>query len=393
MDILKRNLFILLLFGLIGGEVLRLDNGQSIAITFLDSIVGIFVLASFFIAMLQQKKLHFSRQEYLLWFIVFGVISLLLHMGNFSLYQFLVALLYAIRFLFYTIGILISVTLLDTKFKKIIPYFLFGTSIVLSLFGLLQYFYYPALRNLYYAGWDEHLYRLFSTFLDPNFIGLFFVCGLLLGIHLFVQEKTLPRKIFLSSGITLTMLTLFLTYSRGAYIAALVGVSVTLWRMGYRKLIFAVTGLIVVGVIGLELLSPRSEGTKLLRTASVDARLDSVRQAGIIIVHDPFMGVGFDAYRYAQQKEGFLTKNIVTTHSGAGTDNSFLFVFATTGIAGLLAYFMMTYNVLKLSFVSKTPIGHALFATYLALIVGSFFVNALFYPFLLVWAWVLLGLI
>lgn len=103
------------------------------------------------------------------------------------------------------------------------------------------------------------------------------------------------------------------------------------------------------------------------------------------------MGVGFDAYRYAQSKEGFLKENVGTSHSGAGTDNSFLFVFATTGVVGLLIYLFATYKLLKASYKKSTLPSRVLFASYMALMVGSFFVNALFYPFLLIWLWILMG--
>lgn len=377
--------------GIIGGEVLRIDNGQGIAVTFLDIGVILFVIGSVIIGLIQRKTINFFQQKYLWWFVGIGVISLVLNIIQLTYYQFVVSLLYALRFLFYTVGVALGVQLLDKKLKSYLPYFLFGTSTFLALLGFVQYAFYPALRNLYYLGWDEHLYRIFSTFLDPNFMGLFFVCGLLLGIHLFANTRDVKQKIIIGICVLFITVALFLTYSRGSYIAAIVGIGIALWRMGQRKIILGVMALIFVGIIVLQLFSPHSEGTKLLRTASVNARLFSVKEVTTIIAHHPFLGVGFDAYRYAQQKEGFLTKNGDTTHSGAGTDNSFLFVFATTGIVGLIAYIVMTYNILKFSFASKTIIDRTIFASYIALIIGSFFVNALFYPFLLVWLWVLVG--
>ena len=44
MEILKKILFFLVLFGLLSGEVLRIDTGQSVAMTLLDLTVGVFAL-------------------------------------------------------------------------------------------------------------------------------------------------------------------------------------------------------------------------------------------------------------------------------------------------------------------------------------------------------------
>lgn len=396
MDILKRILFCLVLIGFIGGEVLRFDNGEGVAITFFDISVILFVGLTLLVHIFQKKKIIISLfQKYALWFVGIGLVSLLLHIPQLTYYQLLVSFLYAIRFIVYTIGIAWSVELLDVKFKKLIPYLLLGASTLLSLLGFTQYLLYPALRNLYYAGWDEHLYRIFSTFLDPNFMGLFYIFGLILGIYMLL-EKWKRSSTLVKAGFSLVtflnLIALFLTYSRGAYLAFLVAFCVILSRSGFKKFIFIAFGILVLLLIGIELISPRSEGTKLFRTASIRDRVISLQSVTTIIAHNPFLGVGFDAYRYAQQKEGLLKANSDTTHSGAGTDNSFLFVFATTGVAGFLAYILMTFQLLKVSYVQKTSIGKTIFASYIALIIGSFFVNALFYPFLLVWVWMLLGI-
>lgn len=396
MDVLKRILFVLLLVGLISGEVLRFDNGKGFAITFFDITVILFVGVSFLINLFQRNSLAITKvHKFALWFVGIGLVSLLLQVFQLTPYQTIVATLYAVRFLVYTLGISWSVQLFDEKFKKRLPYLLLGSSTVLAFLGLLQYVFYPYLRNLYYAGWDPHLYRVFATFLDPNFIGLFYVCGIILGIYLLFEKSRHGFRLY-QAGLGLVTLinicALFLTYSRGAYMAFLIGLCIMLWRSGYKKFILAALGMMILLVIGVELVSPHSEGTKLFRTASIRDRTISLQQVTTIISHHPFLGVGFDAYRYAQEREGFLTTKVDTTHSGAGTDNSFLFAFATTGIAGLLAYLLMTYNILKTSYKSKTVVGRTLFASYIAFIIGSFFINALFYPFILILIWTFEGL-
>ena len=54
-------------------------------------------------------------------------------------------------------------------------------SIVYLLFiGIFQLLFFPDLRDLYYAGWDNHLYRFTTTLLDPGYTSLVLIFGLLL---------------------------------------------------------------------------------------------------------------------------------------------------------------------------------------------------------------------
>ncbi len=391
MDILKRVLFCFMIFGLIGGAILRVDTGQSIAVTFLDVGVGLFVIISLVLQLFQKRKISFAIEKYVLYFLGLGVFSLLFQVSHFNWYQLFVATLYVLRFLLYTVGISIAIQLMDTRWKMKIPFILFLSGVSIAILGLVQYAYYPSLRNLYYAGWDVHLYRIFSTFLDPNFAGLFFVMSIFLGVVLLRKAKKRNHKVILGLGILTLLIALVLTYSRGAYVAGIIGLVFLFWRKGYKKFIVIILGIAVAGVMLLEIFGPKSEGTKLLRTVSVRNRIESIQTVTKIIQKNVLFGVGFDAYRYAQQKEGFLVTEIDTTHSGAGTDNSFLFVTATTGVVGLALYLLMTYKLV--TFVKRKSVVHeALFAGYIALIVGSIFVNALFYPFLLTWVWILVGL-
>ena len=101
--------------------------------------------------------------------------------------------------------------------------------------------------------------------------------------------------------------------------------------------------------------------------------------------------MGFNAYRYAQNKYANLTDaKWQTTHSGAGTDNSFLFVLATTGILGFLAYVYLLSNIFILgkSKLRKNLFSAVLIASLTGLLVNSLFINSLFYVYILEWIWI-----
>jgi O-antigen ligase len=85
------------------------------------------------------------------------------------------------------------------------------------------------------------------------------------------------------------------------------------------------------------------------------------------------------------------------SHADSGTDNSYLFILATTGIVGLIVYigflrslFHMSWNVYK----EKRSIFAIVFiASLSSVLIDSLFINSLFYPFIIVWLWMLVGLI
>ena len=83
------------------------------------------------------------------------------------------------------------------------------------------------------------------------------------------------------------------------------------------------------------------------------------------------------------------------THAGAGTDNSFLFVLVTTGIIGLVSYIYLLFSILKSMFrkiTKKNNLAYITFSSCIAVIVGSFTINALFYQFVMLWLWILIGI-
>ena len=145
------------------------------------------------------------------------------------------------------------------------------------------------------------------------------------------------------------------------------------------------------------------ENVNLFRIVSTEARIDSAKVAVEIIKNNPFFGVGFNTYRYAQVKYGF--RNVVgskSSHADAGTDNNLLFITATTGVVGLIFYLSLLWVVIKKAYESyrnykskdiQKYIGLILVASVGGIMVDSFFINSLFYSFVMIWIWILLGLV
>lgn len=372
--------------------------GQILRLSFLDGLINVLALDILVfiivIAYLVNKRNFLSISKTYLFrpilaFLVVAVISLVLNLRNFSLEEIGISSLYLLRFMFYA-GIYFVLSGESQTFKRKFTYGLLLSGFVFTLFGLFQYFLYPDLRNLYYLGWDEHLYRLFSTFLDPNFAGAFLVLELLL-IYSFVFNsfKESWKKVGLAIMSFLTFIALLFTYSRSSYIMFIF--SFTLLLIIYKRvhLLVFFLALFIFGILLLPKGLP-SEGVNLLRTASIDARTQEAENAIEIIKNNFVFGVGFNTYRFAKRAFGFLEDNYWRQiHSGAGAENSFLFVLATTGIIGFFAFL---YLLFKIAAMGKSAGNGVLLTSLAALIVHSLFVNSLFYPNLIVWLWIIAGL-
>ena len=368
------------------GEIARIQFPNSITVGLFDISV---VSLSFYI-LAKTRKSKFTLKIPIILFILISLFSLGINFRRYELDQFLIGSLYLLRWIAYT-GVYFSATSLSDKGKKYTLRFMMLSGIFIVFFGYLQFLFYPSLRNLYYLGWDEHMHRMFSTFLDPNFAGVVFV---LFFVFFYVfKEKFISNRLLSSLILLLTFGAIILTYSRGAYLmfvvcALIYSILVRQWKV--------VAGVVLVFTILFIILSPRFyiENTNLLRVASATQRLESSKQALAIFNKNP-LGVGFNTFRYAREKYGFKDLSLFgPSHSGAGVDNSMVLILVTTGIPGFLVYVYLIYKIFRIgSFnLKKNKMGLVLLVSLGGLLVNSLFINSLLYSFTMAWIFLLAGL-
>jgi O-antigen ligase len=342
----------------------------------------------------KEKKLpHAKLRLPIVLFILTALISLIANSLVLSFQQVFISSLYLWRWSMYA-GLYCALADIDTHFKKRIVVLLMIVGQIVVGIGFIQYFFYPSLRNLYYLGWDEHLYRIFSVFLDPNFAGVIFVLIFLLTLGIGLQ-KYHEKKHMLCIGILFLsffdIIAVYLTYSRSALLMLIVSIFFFLWFLGKQKYIAGV----FMALLLLLFIAPKSfktEGTNIFRIASSESRIESAKTALEIIQKNPLFGVGFNAYRYAQNRYGYLTnKYWIETHAGAGTDNSYLFVLATTGVVGVTAYIYLLLQMIRLASQKKDIVHVVTVSSLFGIFVSSLFINSLFYIFIMEWLWILLG--
>ncbi len=390
MDVLKK-LFIvsLLLYPL--GQVARVRVFTSASFTIFDIGVLLVVITFFIIKIQRHEGINIGRIEKAsAFFIACCLLSLLTQIQVLQPNELFISSLYLFRWILYFCIYLVVKDISQTKRQLYVDTSLLSGGVVLII-GILQYFFYNNLGNLRYLEWDDHLYRLFGTFLDPNFTGVFLVLYFLLVLSQIKNSSTKRRTILF----TLTILSLFaiiVTYSRTALIMLIASMAMLIFMSPYKKILIILSGLAFLFVLLFS--DVKTEGMNPFRTASSRERLISMNNAIQIIQKNPVFGVGFNAYRYAQHRYGIReSAQWQVSNADAGTDNSLLFVFATTGILGLTGYLGLWVTILLEAFQKgrKEYFSKIVFISCVALLVSSFFLNTLFYPFLLFWIWMMIG--
>lgn len=387
--------FVIALLSFSFGETIRFDIIKDVPLNLNSIAVGLLALIWFFFHLVNRGE----KQALLTWpqvsFIGICMLSLLVNFNSLTISELEISFLYLFRFTIFLVLYFVIFDF-DKKFIKKIPYMMLFMGGFILIAGYIQYLFYPNLRNLFYLGWDEHLYRMFSVFLDPNFAGAFFSLYLFLTMGLLEVQLKKRRKaeVILLSGLAVFIfIAVFMTYSRSAILMLIVGLLIFLiLKKKWMTILFllAISSILIVA-------SPRAfktEGTNLFRKVSSEARITSAKEALLIFSRNPLFGVGFNAYKYAKHRYGLAGFKLYSSHAEGGTDISFLFVLATTGLVGFFAYIWLLFNIIKYAYrnYNRNIIAKVLFVSIVALIINSFFINSLFYSFFMFWLWILLGL-
>lgn len=364
-------------------ELLRIQLPGAVSL----GIIDVVVLGIVFIWLIFSKKGKYRLRIPIFLFISAAILSQIVNFGNYEAEQIKIGLLYLFRWVLYAALYFVFVDI-GRKFQKPIQNYMILSGVLILIFGFIQYKFYPSLKNLYYLGWDDHLYRLFSSFLDPNFAGVFIVLFI---IFIFFQKfKNSYIKFVILIG---SIAALILTYSRGAILMLLASTFIySLLKKNY-KLIGGLIGVLVLITIAL---SPNfhTVNTDLFRMPSLTQRIENINQTLYVYRENPVFGVGFNNFRYARDR--YVQKDWVDypSHAGAGSDNSFALILATTGIPGILAYLYLLYKILRLGLnnLKKTPYAWILVISLVGLVANSFLLNSLFYSFIMIWMWIIIGL-
>ncbi len=377
---------ILLVFPL--GQIFRLPIPflPAVKLQALDLLVFWFVAVSFLKRLKSKKKPALPPLlSGMAFFVGWAGLSLLFKAPGLPILETTTAFLYFLRLFLYFAFTWSFYDFIKEKDLPVFKYLLYEGVAVAAL-SLLQYFFIPDMRFLFSWGWDDHLFRAVGLFFDPAFTGLLLVFAFILWLSRSLEKKNHNFFWWLSGFLMLAAVGL--SFSRIAYLLVSAG-SVLVFAIEKKKRQFWLILIpLLLAAVVFSSPKPAGEGVNLWRLNSFWAKAANYQAVWRIIKDNLFLGVGFNAYRFAQRNYGFLSEgNWEISNAGAGADNSFLFVWATTGLVGLSLYLYWWEEVIRRAFISlKTnKAALVLLATGLSAAAAAFFFNALFYPWVLFW--------
>lgn len=380
--------FVVISLALIGGQLLRFSLG-GFALTALDLVVvGWSIL---WLWDLLTKFHHYPIPRFLWWgsgFVVVALISLVGALRWIDAPALIVAFSYLVRWVAYATLVYLGYAL--AKSSQLVPALglVFG---LVALLGVGQWLVAPDVSFLERFGWDPHQGRLVSTFLDPNFVGGFLSIGVALAVPQFLNNKTTRSRLFWGAVLLLSLVGIYLTFSRSSLLALLIVLGV-IGLLRYRAFSAILIVLVVLSCIASPRWLERSKGAVTI-DQTAQYRIESWQEGLNIIRHEPLIGVGFDTLPSTRGNYGYSS----TGHAASGFDSSLLTVGATTGLLGLIAYLGLLVSALLLAWrnwrAKRNLLALSFLAATTALLVHSLFVNSLLYPSVLVVWWIILGLV
>lgn len=375
-------LSLILALGFISGQLIKIPLGAG-SISLLDIVAIILLGLGLFEKRLKLKPgPNFINAA--LVFTLIGAISLLFTPLHLNLNEYLTSSFYLIRFCLYIfLGWLLYLGALSEIRRNLID-ILVASGVLLAIMGLLQILLLPDLRFLETQGWDPHYFRTVSTFLDPNFVGAFFVLTLVLIFQNLAIAKKWNMVLFI-----LIYLALLTTFSRSSYLMFLASFLIISSLKKSVKLVFISIILFFGLLLGFWIYTQTiSQPRNIDRQLSAQSRLTTWQQGWKIFQHSPIFGVGFNAYRYAIREYQLADNTFLKSHGSSTNDSSLLYVLATSGIVGLLVYTTFLGLILKTSWQrikSDKNISPVTLSALGGLLIHSIFNNSLFYPHILLW--------
>lgn len=391
---LLKYLFYVTFFFLVMGQLTSLSRDLSAGgsnLYLFDISLAVFVVLGVFV-FLNIKSFRIPNNFMLFTlFTVSAFLSLLPDIFILSSANLFTAFLYFLRWLLYLSGGLVIYNMFDKDFLRIndIINMIMAGGFLFCVIGFIQLVILPDFTKLDPAfGWDPHKNRLASTFFDPNFAGAFINICLSIGLW-----KAFVSKDKLSVGgvlmyVVVPFIALVLTFSRSSWM--MFSVIVLVYGIFKSKKLIL---LVVLGLFLTYFAVPRIQTRISGATDPADSahfRLISWQNTWSIARDNMFLGVGFNAFRFYQQKYGYFKIGSLGGNSGSGSDSSFLLVLATTGGIGFvifwLAYMHQIIISLQKRLYEKFESGSlesfrfVVLSIFVGLFFHSQFVNSFFYP-------------
>ncbi|HEY3375698.1 MAG TPA: O-antigen ligase family protein [Candidatus Aquicultor sp.] len=273
---------------------------------------------------------------------------------------------------------------------------------VTALYGIYQYIYIPdssAKIGVYGLGQDV-LARAGSTFGNSNFYAEYLVLIVPIGLALTIGSRNWFRRTIIGSATILLFIALVLTYTRGSWLGAAIGI-VLMSLLTEAWLFWVWAGLFAVALVAAPGVANRVASMADMSGGTAGFRMRLWHIAYGIIREHPLIGIGIGNYYEAFTNYIFKHPESSVGWVIYGAHNSYLTLFAETGVFGILSFIAIILISIRYGlFLAHAKaqdkylswINSALFAGVVGFAINSLTSNSFHHPQGAVFFWVALGL-
>lgn len=401
------------------GQMFRIEvfSGSTGGLLIADGFVLIGLLAGIYLLATRKMTIPFSMPiKWMLGWLVIATISLLINLSGHTLKEDVVGFAYLIRLISYYFLILFGYSVFSAIPKAAVRYLAYLVGILIVLGGIILHVL-PDFSILASQGWDPHVNRLTSTWLDPNYFGSFLglVFAFLLAFAGKVKKQGGYTFVAYVVGMAVIYGAIYLTYSRSALLTFFIASICVAVYMSWRMVV------LVIVLVGFTFVLPSrlqgrisdtvaftkqqtgiqtgsgtggSSSTPTSSDPTAQARVNSWKRAIEVFKKEPVLGVGYNFYQYEQAENGLISEDAVSKVRGvAGSDSSVLTILATTGLVGCIAFLGFWFFLIREFWSTrKDPYSLGLFGLLIGWMASSFLNNTLLYPLIILPFFILIGI-
>lgn len=327
------------IFSILGGQILRISLTSG-GILLSDAVIGVLVVVWLFNILYRRYHMKWNIVWIsLLIFWVAGFVINWLAQPRLILDQATTMWLYWFRLFLYSmyLPVVWHITSWYHESRRYLRWWML-MGLVFLVLGFGQLIFVPDISWLATEGWDPHIGRLLSTFLDPNFAGAILVLFFGVSFAFYFRYKEWNRiKIFWLIVSGLLALGVGLTLSRSAYLGLAAVYFILAFLFDKRWILI---GLLVgtIFLFGNERIYQRIEGIVTI-DETAQFRIDSWRDTWEIVEDNYWTGVGYNALAFENFRRGYFID--LREHNAAGSDSTLLTIWATMGWVGVMAFMLI----------------------------------------------------
>jgi hypothetical protein len=291
---------------------------------------------------------------------------------------------YDLRLFCYTLVGFGAVLLMPEVQAKLVLKLIIIVSTIVATLGVIQYFLSPnilthlgysvarGVRPNFFIDNNPEFPRIMSTIRDPNSLGDYLLVPVGLLTAYLLRARKHSRRILFAGLLVLHMVAVYLTFSRSAWIGAVIVIGLVIWwqyRHWFNHIVRRfwpiVIALVLIG--GVLLYSQRNNSIITHQTKEQVGKLDSNQ------LHLFFIDQSLNGFEHEPFGHGPGTAGLASIHNPAGsnlTENYYLQVAYETGVIGLVLFVGMQVLIyIKLWPQRHTYLGLVLLASFWAYVI------------------------